>query len=405
MGMLGICMVTVPVLAQRNGTADLTSLQRLQDSYERGLNEGGNSIQNSFKTQHNGFMTQYLKSLNTLYDRLRKDSQDLDGMIIIREEIKRIQVDPTLRSEHVSGQHAQLGKMQKAYVEQLTSLLKERDERYVKFCEDYFGALKKLETKLVKADRIDDAVMVREEQNRVMEGDMYASTQQRLHPESSVETFLGGAFSNTLSNAVAIVPVEPEEPPELTGEALQKLVENVRKEHLIYRNGQTIPKVSSKKEVLHFTGHKSRSVIDRMSCMVYLQKIEYSYKRNSDSGYNYYYQMEHQVPRLEIKCGPKPRSNCVAIFDFYRKDGSKRFKDKTEKIPFGDLGINEIVVIDPAGYTNTKKSWYKSGGDTYSNNPKSQYAGYIVSVFDAAGELCFQRTSLTSLANYARNTP
>ena len=61
-----------------------------------------------------------------------------------------------------------------------------------------------------------------------------------------------------------------------------------------------------------------------------------------------------------------------------------------------------MVVIDPKGYGAVKRSWYGSG---YSNSQDGQYAGCIVSVFDGAGQLCFQRTSLTSLAEHARTAP
>ncbi|MEM7394682.1 MAG: hypothetical protein AAF492_20295 [Verrucomicrobiota bacterium] len=373
------------------------ALQRLIQKYEAGLASGGSSGTGAYGKN-------YLKALNDYNTKLKQIGEDLDSIIFIRSEVKRFQEEGTLDESHLAAENDMVKKIQSHYIKLIGGARKDGYKAYLLRTEDYLDKLNQLEVHLVKQDKIDEAVEVRAESDRVKAGDRYQGALAAMRPKPSDAGESGSDLSSGEGETTGSAPesVVTFDLPENVGE----LVKTIRTSPLFYPALHRAPRVGGKREVLHFTNHKSRALVKKMQANIQLQVIEKVVKRySSSSGYTYYYDTFHQIPRTEVRVGPAPLKGCTLIYDYYLKTtGSNRKNVRTERIPIGDLKPQQVLAVDPAGYSAVKKAWYKSGSYKESKRLEGTYVGYIVSVFDANNDLCYQRTSANSLAEFARTS-
>jgi hypothetical protein len=137
-------------------------LQKLSSGYEHALDQ----IDDNFRNQEKLLLTNYTKALERLDAKL-KAKGDLEGILVIREELKLAKTGKTEAIPPADEANLpELTEIRKHLEKFLTSLRKEEQEKKIRIAEKYIAMLEPLKKHLVQQNQVDEALVAKQEIER-----------------------------------------------------------------------------------------------------------------------------------------------------------------------------------------------------------------------------------------------
>ena len=150
---------------------------------------------------------EYEAALQKLEDDLTKEG-DLNGLVAVKEEIKRFNLDPTLEGGSIVGEPVKLAELQDKYATARGDALSKHEERVGRLKQAYVGRLKEIQKKLTMEKKLSDAINVENEIKSI--GDVFASTGSQPASGSSVSS-RSGSSSSAKKGLVLYLPFDKDE--------------------------------------------------------------------------------------------------------------------------------------------------------------------------------------------------
>lgn len=317
----------------------------------------------------------YLNFIQRMEDQYQR-SGNLDAVMGYRAERERFKKSGNIRREDINTSIPDLAKAQAHYRSiQSAPVFMAVEKEIVDLTERYLSAIERVERQLVMSNKLEEAQTVRAEQQRVKEMPEYRMAQQLL--------------ATTEAPALAASPTTQAWP---TG---------------VYRLGEE-PPMEASEVMLRYTGMKSRAMAPRVQGKLFVtMKSEETRDSKSQSSWSSSIEKSgfySYFPRLVLRpSAHESLDGATVVFEYFIRplgDRTRPARSRTEHIPLPPMNKGENVVVDGAGvrlYQYKSEDYSRYGGYRSENQTGAQLYGFIASVYDASGEMIFQRTDKSQL--------
>lgn len=166
-----LCAAILPTAAQ--ATADAGSaLERQKSAYRQALAK----LERDYKTRVAALPTQYIAALDSL-EKSSRQKGSLDNVIAIRAEQKRFEKTKTVNEDDLVTEPPELRELQTKYRSRLTQYEIDKHKQVIAYANKQVTILDNLEKDLTKKGKLDEALAVRTEKDKVRSGPEYKNAE------------------------------------------------------------------------------------------------------------------------------------------------------------------------------------------------------------------------------------
>lgn len=346
----------------------------------------------------------YLEQLKNLLA-ASKDKGDLDGVLAAQNETERFERAREVAPGDVVFAPDALKTLQERFRQASTKIASDTNAEIVGLTDRYLGGLERYQRQAVQDNRVSDALTARQEMDAVRSDPRYL-------------------IASTLQTPECPEPAPPAAPSQdQPGQERSRHDSDWRERQReqqpaaskIYRKAEAPAVENLLEQPVHYTGMKSRATALRLPAKLYIYmdmtdeggsrwRGAWASTRTSSGTYTYY-------PRIEFtpQANDNPE-NWTVVFEYFIRplaESSRQTKARVELIKLSSqVKPGETWVVDGAGVQVRKfehRSQHAGGGSrTYAQG--HDYYGTIVSIYDADGQMVFQRTDNRQLGGQSSDT-
>jgi hypothetical protein len=137
-------------------------LATARNTYESALSQ----IETESSSKLKSWPAQYVKALKALQQKMQS-SGDLDGWTAVNNEIERFKTDKRIRKSSIVSEPAELASLQSSYRDAVEKMTSEKNQGICRLTKVYLSRLNGMKRNLTVAGKIDDALAVNAEIERV----------------------------------------------------------------------------------------------------------------------------------------------------------------------------------------------------------------------------------------------
>jgi hypothetical protein len=324
--------------------------------------------------------TQYLGVLDNLYQKSISKG-DLDAVIAVKSEKDRILTDVSPTDAERTAMPEELNKSRAAYDQHAVRIVKEQGDQLRQLYDRYKKLLELQERKLTVLGRVDDALAVRAEKERMMDDLPAVASAQPAGPAPAAPATTADPFTNAAATATTTYTFyKPGAEPHVDQKDMQKL--------------QTFSASPQS---------RAAGMVYTLDVGVITAKGKLQTTKNTSTGW--YTKTEagtvFHKPRIWITGRNKSiEAGSKLVIEYFSSniETSGRQKDCIEIIVLPAIAQGKTVVVDGKGiglYKNeSEQNW---GGGASKSKQGREFDGLIVSIYGKDGTALFQQMTSQTL--------
>jgi hypothetical protein len=324
--------------------------------------------------------TQYLAALEVLYQKAIAKG-DLDAVIAVKSEKDRILTDVTLGDADRAALPAELKTQRATYDQGSARVIKEQSDQLRQLYDKYKKTLEFQEKNLTVQGRVDDALAVRSEKERMMDDlPAVAASEQPVTPAAPAPTKPADPFTNAAAPTATYTFYKPGTEPPVPQKEMQKL--------------QSFPASAQS---------RAAGMVYTLEIGVVTSKGKLQTSKNANTGW--YTKSESGTvfhkPRVWITGRNKSiEAGTKLVIEYFSSNiqTSGRQKDCVEIIVLPTIPQGKTVIVDGKGIGLYKYEYEQNwGGGVSKSKQGREFEGLIVSIYGQDGSALFQQMTSQTL--------
>ncbi len=365
------------LLLTASAFASDAELDRARSSYEKSLEKLQKDHSNNLRT----WPARYVKALTVMQQKMQ-EAGNLDGWQMANKEIERFKSERTLNELDFNGEAPDVEKIQRNFMEARNGYEASHAKLVLNLRDRYVDHLSELQKRRTRAGKIEDALRVKEEVDRINVSEAVSAAEFAMADEA--------ARSESERPREDQRPEKPEEPEEAEAPRSQSGI-------IIHPAGKIPPK--KKNEAL------KRKSLTRTESSPLKSKVAVTYWEQSMAGsINNSKRDEHRV-RLGVRGSGMnvgdSNKGLRATVQYYLKPDKRdpqMFNAHSANLPA--LKTAMLHVDFPAVDTTRRRS--RRGSSSYYRRAWGKYYGCVVTIKDRTGRMLYQGCSVPQLKSFAR---
>lgn len=364
----------LPLLAQEPAVTNAFDLNAVSERYS----DTWRQIESRREERLSALKTQYLASLDNLYQQAISKG-DLDGVIAVKSEKDRIVTDVPLTDAERAAMSEDLKKPRSSYDQNSARVIKEQGDQLRQLYDKYRKMLELQEKKLTLQGRVDDALAVRAEKERMMD-DLPAVTGESVAPPPSVVPATPVATTTNAAPTTSYTFYKPGTEPPVAQKDMQKM--------------QTF-----------FASPQSRAagMVYTLDIGVVTSKDKLQTSKNTSTGW--YVKSESGTVSHKPRIWITARNKSIAagsrlVIEYFSSniETSGRQKDCIEIIVLPAISQGKTVIVDGKGIGLYRYEFEQNCGGAVSKSKRGrEFDGLIVSIYGLDGSALFQQMTSQTL--------
>ena len=323
--------------------------------------------------------TQYLAALENLYQKAIAKG-DLDGVIAVKSEKDRILTDVSLGDAERAALPAELKTQRSSYDQGSARVIKEQGDQLRQLYDKYKKTLEFQEKNLTLQGRVDDALAVRSEKERMMDDlPAAAASEQPVATTAPAPTKPADPFTNAAPTATYTF-YKPGTEPAVSQKEMQKL--------------QSFPASAQS---------RAAGMVYTLEIGVVTSKGKLQTSKNANTGW--YTKSESGTifhkPRIWITGRNKSiAAGSKLVIEYFSSNiqTSGRQKDCVEVIVLPTIPQGKTVIVDGKGIGLYKYEYEQNwGGGVSKSKQGREFEGLVVSIYGPDGSALFQQMTSQTL--------
>lgn len=336
----------------------------------------------------------YLTALLRMELKARTDS-DLDGVLAAQREIERVEKDSEPLVAHSPPVHHEVLRMQNLIKRQVKVFQQEEARGLSSMVENLVRFADTRSRDLTRVGDIDAALAWRGWSEELAQSpEVVAAT--RLLRESEARQGEG----------------EPERPAELHPALRGNPLAIIDKKTEEFEDGTRAfllgnEPEGNEKRINESTPNAAGSGHALLQGRLRLVDEDNTLARQNNRWVRYHHRAHMYVPRVQLTPLPgRELGRTLVVFDLFKRgSGSRREVIRTDTAILPPIAERTQVVVDAGVYAYETSQHRTSWGSRGDHTTADQFYGFIVTLFDAEGNLIYQRCSDRALDSHARTEP